>query len=108
MVIYGLGFAAVFGVFAFLYLYAYKQRTALDLNELEIHRTRHSLIDNCCIAAIGLISAGAALLLPVRLAGLAGYVYFAIGIYEWSAGALLGKRERQIQERMAATAKASS
>src|SRR6185295_3216761 len=37
LIIYGLGFAAVFGVFTLLYLYAYGKRQALDLNELECH-----------------------------------------------------------------------
>jgi len=100
MLIYGLGFAAVFGVFALLYLYAYRKRTALKLNELEIHRTRHSLIDNCGMAGIGLASAGATFVLPDRLVGLAGLIYFSIGIYEWIAGAILGKHEQRIKQRM--------
>ena len=59
------------------------------------------------MAAFGLLSAGAAMLLPERLVGLAGYIYFGIGLYESGAGAIFGKRERQIQQRMAISAKAS-
>ncbi len=103
MLIYGLGFAAVFAVFALLYIYAYRKRTALKLNELEIHRTRHSLIDNCAMAGIGLASAGATLVLPDRLVGLAGFIYFSIGIYEWIAGAILGKHAQRIKRRMTAS-----
>jgi hypothetical protein len=108
MVIYGLGFAAVFGVFAFLYLYAFRQRTALGLNELEIHRTRHSLVDNCGMVAIGLLSAGTALLLPDRAVGAAGFVYFGIGLYEWISGAIFGKRESELKKLVPVPAKASS
>lgn len=108
MVIYGLGFAAVFGVFAFLYLYAYQKRTELELDKLEVHRTRHSLIDNCAMVAFGLLSAGAALLLPERLIGLAGYIYFGIGLYESTAGAIFGKRERRLRETMAIPARSPS
>jgi hypothetical protein len=41
--VFGAGFAAVFGVFYLLYRHAYRQRGELELNELEIFETAHSV-----------------------------------------------------------------
>jgi len=43
LIIFGLGFAAVFVVFLLLYVHAYRKREALGLNELEVFETRHSI-----------------------------------------------------------------
>src|SRR5436853_5640060 len=40
MLIFGAGYVAVFGVFVLLYWHAYRQRAALELNELEAFDTR--------------------------------------------------------------------
>ena len=100
MVIYGLGFAAVFLVMALLYLNAYRLRAALELNEIEVFRTKHSLTDNIGMCAIGLFSALMAISLPRQLAGLAGYAYFLIGIYYWISGSVGRNRELRVREKM--------
>ena len=100
LIIYGVGFAAVFGVFTLLYLYAYQKRQALELNELECHRTRHSLMNNIAMMLFGVGSALLALLLPEGMSGLAGFIYFGIGFYHWIAGTIMGKKERIIRELM--------
>ena len=87
---------AAFGVFTLLYLYAYRKRKALELNELECHRTRHRLMNNFAMMLFGLGSALLALLLPEGRSGLAGFIYFGIGFYYWIAG----KKERIIRERV--------
>jgi len=43
MSIYGLGFAAVFVIFALLHAHAWRQREELDLNEIERLDTRHAI-----------------------------------------------------------------
>src|SRR5262245_9231838 len=96
LIIYGLGFAAVFGVFTLLYLYAYRKRKALELNELECHRTRHRLMNNFAMMSFGLGSALLALVLPEGESGLAGFIYFGIGFYYWIAGMIMGKKEKRI------------
>ena len=93
MVIYSLGFSAVATVFALLYRYAYKQRKDLALNEYECLRTRHAVINQVAMLILGLIVAITALLLPLRISGVSGYLYVLIGVYYWIAGAVLGKRE---------------
>lgn len=96
MTIYGLGYAAVFGLFALMYWLAYRRRKELELSEVEIFRTRHSLLDHCAMMSFGLISTVFALALPANQAGLAGWVYVFIGPYFTVAGRIFGKREKAL------------
>jgi uncharacterized membrane protein len=100
MSIYGLGYAAVFGIFAWMHILAYKRRAQLELNELEVMKTRRSVLDHCAMAGFGILSTALALALPVRLSGLAGWVYMFIGPYHAAAGTILGKKERVLRERL--------
>lgn len=93
MLIYSLGFAAVFAVFALLYKHAYDQRRELGLNEYESLRTRHSIYNHLFMAGLGIIVAIFAMSLPVRYGGSAGFLYFTIPIYYTIAGTIFGKRE---------------
>src|ERR1700704_297221 len=43
MIIFGAGYIAVFGVFVLLYRHAYRRRTMLELNELEVFDTRKDI-----------------------------------------------------------------
>src|SRR6266566_46801 len=43
MIIFGAGYVAVFGVFVLLYWHAYRRRSSLALNELEIFDTREDI-----------------------------------------------------------------
>lgn len=52
--VFGAGFAAVFGVFFFLYRHAYKRRAVLELNELETFETEHSIRRFGLAALVGL------------------------------------------------------
>jgi len=97
-VVYGLGFAAVFLVFALLYMHAWKLREELALNPVERMKTRHSLIDNVALVIVGVVSALLALILPSNMVGFAGFFYFIIGIYFTVAGALFGKRMKRLKE----------
>jgi len=104
MMIYSAGFAAVFGVFALLYSYAYKNRHDLDLNEYETLRTRHAVIDHSAMAFLGLFIGVLALLVPVRYSGSTGLLYFLIGVYHTISGMIFGKREQLALNRMQAMA----
>jgi hypothetical protein len=96
MVIYGVGFAAVFAIFGLMYIKAYRKRDELGLNELEVSRTVRSLRDNFAMGGLGVISATMASCLPRGRAGLAGWVYFLIGIYHWISGSMQRNRELAI------------
>lgn len=100
MAIYGFGYAAVFGLFALMYALAYRRRQHLELSELEIFRTRHSLVDHCAMAGFGLASSAIALALPANLAGLAGWIYMFIGPYHTVAGTIFGRKEKLLRERV--------
>jgi len=66
--IYGLGFAAVFAVFALLYRHALTKREELALSELEIFEIRHAIKLYTLIAALGVLIAfsGSASMLEKR------------------------------------------
>ena len=108
MVVYSLGFAAVSAVFTLLFRYAYNLRKELDLNEYEALRTRHAYYHQLAMVALGLVAGTTALLLPLRLSGLSGYLYALIGVYHWIAGTVLGKKETLAWERMQAQSSASN
>ena len=55
--IFGIGYAAVFCVFALLYWQAWRVRAELELDPIELLRTRQSLIDQIVLACLGLFSA---------------------------------------------------
>ncbi len=57
LVIYGLGFAAVYLAMMLLYLHAYRLRDALKLTELEKFDTRYQIYRLLTLVAIGLIAA---------------------------------------------------
>ena len=69
--IFGAGFAAVFGVFYLLYRRAYQQRAALGLNDFEIFETEHSMGRFRLAMMIGIAYVPTAWLqsLPSRTAG---------------------------------------
>ena len=97
--IYGVGVAATFAVLASLYGHAYARRRELDLTPLETVEARMEMFRNVGIAAIGAVSFGIALLARAfapGLVGLAGFVYFLIGVSEWTIGAYGGRLRRKI------------
>lgn len=95
MIIYGLGFAAVFIIFGFLYIHAYRLREQLGLNPLEAFLTRRSIYQNFVMACFGLVSALLASVLG-RYAGLAGWLYMFISLYYTIEGTIMGKHERAL------------
>lgn len=79
MLIYSLGFVAIFGIFYLLYLRAWKKREVLELNEVERIHTRAGMHAHLVHVGIGLLSAGLAASLPLGLVWIAGPVYGLIG-----------------------------
>jgi uncharacterized membrane protein len=79
MSIYSAGFAAVFAVFALMYLHAYRTRTKLRLTAGE-EISAAEQVGNCVImSGIGLVAAALAIALPSPWAGpIAGFSYFLI------------------------------
>jgi uncharacterized membrane protein len=104
MIIFGIGYMAVFGVFALLYWHAYRRRDLLDLDELELFDTRTDIRESLLNVAIAGLSIAIALIGGGRTAGLAGMTYMLTPIVMTMHGMLNGRRRRKIEERVALTA----
>ena len=76
LVIYGLGFAAVYFALLFLYVHAYRLRDALELSALERLDTRFAIYRIIALVAIGLIAASLARLQWFHQWG--GLIYLSI------------------------------
>jgi len=106
MVLYGLGFAAVYFLIAALYWNAWRHRESLALNGLERLLTVSSIVDALGLAAIGLVACLAALLaslfLPASWAGATGYLYFLIAPWKTLNGMYFGRKARTLRRLVAA------
>lgn len=103
MVIFGVGYVAIFAVFILLHLHAYRQRAELALNKLEVFDTRNSIQENALNCGIGLISICIAVF-GGRYSTFAGPVYLLIGVVLTIHGMMMGKRRRRLEVVARATA----
>ena len=78
MIIYGIGATCVFAVLMFMYRYALKNATQLELNEIEKFDTRASMYSNFLMGMIPFVSVLTAFALRkyVYVGMYAGFVYF--------------------------------
>lgn len=106
MIIFGIGYVAVFGVFALLYGHAYRKRSLLDLNELELFDTRTDIRESLLNVAIAVVSIVIAVIGGGGRAGLAGMTYMLTPIVMTIHGMMNGKRRRKIEARTALTEEA--
>ena len=67
LVIYGLGFAAVYLALTLLYLHAWRLRDALELNDLERFDTRYQIFRLVTLTAFGIIGAVLACIPVLRM-----------------------------------------
>ena len=66
LVIYGLGFGAVYVAMSLLYVHAYRLRDTLELTDLERFDTRYLITRLLTVASVGLVAAGLACIPGVR------------------------------------------
>jgi hypothetical protein len=99
MIVYGLGFAAIYFLLSALYFNAWRQRTHLRLNPMEITLTLSYLWDSVGVGCIGLLCCLIARLLPPEHAGQAGFFFFAIGIWKTGHGIVSGRYVRRAEAR---------
>ena len=105
MVIFGVGYVAVFSVFILLHLQAYRKRTQLELNELELFDTRNSIQEsglNCCIAVLSICLA----VFGGRYSGLSGPAYMLTAVVLTVNGTIMGRRRRGLEKLAASDAQA--
>ena len=99
--IYGAGFVVLFGMFALLYLQAYRKRRELALDPLEVFDTRSALGAHLVSASVGLVATAVALFAPMPLPMFSGFTYFLMGPAHWAFGVRAGKRRKTIENRLA-------
>jgi uncharacterized membrane protein len=97
LTIFGLGYVAIFLIFALLYYHAYRKRAALELNVLELHDTWANIVDNLLHVLIGLLSIAISL---ITRSGLGGMVYWLIGPVQFANGSIMSKRRKRIEQRL--------
>ena len=78
MVMYGVGFAAIYGLIALLNYQGWRHREQLKLTPIEEMLTRSYMIDTSISALIGLLSCVVACILPPADAGYAGFTFLLI------------------------------
>jgi len=93
-VIYGLGFAGAWSLFAILYLHAWKLRAQLELNAAEQINTRSTLFEKVIYVAVCLISIVLALTTTSDL--LPGVVYFLLAPLQAANGIWHGRKLRAL------------
>lgn len=100
MLIFGLGYAAVFGLFILLYWHAYRNRERLELDELEVFDTRTDIRESLLNVGIAVVSISLSLVGRGRLAGPSGMVYMLTPIVMSVHGMLTGKRRRKLESEL--------
>ncbi|HEY0323278.1 MAG TPA: TMEM175 family protein [Pyrinomonadaceae bacterium] len=98
MIIFGIGFTAVFLIFVLLYFHAYRKRSALELNELEIYDTRTQMQDYSLNVAIGVLSIAVALFGGRKFIPLSMLAYWLIGPVQTVHGIIMGRRRRRLEK----------
>jgi hypothetical protein len=80
-IIYGIGWTAVWLVFALLYRHALKLGEQLELSPLEVFETQASITENLAASIVGLASIGFVL---VGASNAAGFVYLVMFPFTWA------------------------
>ena len=90
MVVYGAGFALVFGIFALLYARAWSLRAELELDSVERVHTKAEMHSHLLSAGVALLSVSVAAL-DAKWVGIAGFSYFLMGPLHALHGRLVGR-----------------
>lgn len=97
-IIYGLGFAAVMLMYTLLYKRALSNSKVLQLNDLEILKTKNDLFLNFVLFLTAILSALFAFIFPVYIAVYAGFVYWSLPVSMTLTQAYFSKRIKKLSE----------
>ncbi len=102
MIIYGLGAAAIFIIFAMMYQYALRNKEQLQLNEIELLDTKISVQENLLMASIPSVSVIVSLLFGMYSIGsmISGFVYFLYFPLMYTYGHLSNKNRKKLIEKI--------
>ncbi|HEY6230452.1 MAG TPA: TMEM175 family protein [Pyrinomonadaceae bacterium] len=98
MVIFDLGYLAVFGVFVLLFWHAYRKWRELELNELERFDTRESIQESALNCGIAVFSLLIVFIGGAGRAGLAGMAYMLTPVVMSVNGMIMGKRRKRLEQ----------
>lgn len=104
MVIYGIGFLAVFLVFVLLHWHAYRKRHELELSSIEIITTRSSISAYGLCVIIALLSIGVVAFGGRYRAAMSGWLYALIGPLQAINGVIFGRQIQKLQKGSSNTA----
>ncbi|MEO8167574.1 MAG: TMEM175 family protein [bacterium] len=96
MIIYGLGYIAIFGTFALLYFHAIR-KDELHLTPVEMFLAKMSLRENLLQVGIGIISILIVTIGGAEMAGWSGMAYVLVGPAMALHGTLSGKALRKLE-----------
>jgi hypothetical protein len=100
MLIFGLGYFAVFAVFVLLHLHAYRKREALQLTDIERFDTISSIQESGLNCGIALVSICIVVFAGARFSGLAGVTYMLTGVVMAVHGFIMGARRKKLEEQL--------
>jgi len=90
--LYGLGFAGIYGLYAVMYWHAWRKREQLALSATELLMTRQSLCEFLIHVGICLLSI--VLAMTTDYDSLPGYIYMLLGPLHGLSGWYFGRRIR--------------
>jgi uncharacterized membrane protein len=96
MMIYSIGFMAIYTLFFLMYLHAYQSSKKLGLTRVEKFDCKSGMYRLLIMVLAGMGSLIAALLLKDEIAGLAGYLYFLIGPAIWVLFSIRNKTRKKL------------
>ena len=97
MTLYSVSIIAVFGIIGLMYLHAYRQREALELDEVEVLLTRSSLYAHAIWIAIALLAIAISVVGGPRWVPIAGFSYALLGPLQAFNGMRFGKRVERVR-----------
>jgi len=98
LMLYALGFTAVFMLVGALYWNAWRQRDALALNGIERLLTVSSIIDSLGLICIGLLAALTALVLPPSWSVYSALLYLLIAPWKTLGRVYFGRKARTLHK----------
>ena len=101
MLIFGVGYLAIFVVFVLLHIHAYRRKEELELNKLERFDTISSIQESGLNCLIALISISLVWFGGYHLSGLAGLTYMLTGVVMGIHGFIMGSRRKRLEKQHA-------
>lgn len=98
MLVYGLGYIALYGTFWLMYVHAWRRRDRLELNPLERYDTRTTMLEAALNVGVAALSVSIALVGGARWSGVAGLTYMLLAPIMMSLGMARGRLRRRFAQ----------